>query len=317
MSTALIGLDWGSSSLRAWRFSASGAALDQRASDAGASRIAAEAAASGRAADFETPLRALIGDWLQAEPQVPLLASGMVGSAHGWVEAPYVTTPVVLDLLAQHLSRARGTDGLVVAIVPGVSHRDESGVPDVMRGEETQIAGVLAADPGLDEALIVLPGTHSKWVRCGGGAIATLQTWMTGELFELLRAHSVLGRLMKPAAADFTADAAAFERGVRAARDGAALAARLFSVRTLGLFGQLAGESAAAYLSGLLIGHELGNALPGSGALTIVLAGDAALCARYRQALACFDREARPAVPNAAAQGLWAIARQARLVAAA
>jgi 2-keto-3-deoxy-galactonokinase len=208
-ATALLALDWGSSHLRAFRLDAQGGAQDQRASADGASRL------QGGAPAFEAALRRLAGDWLQ--PGVPVLACGMVGSVHGWREADYVSCPIGLDALHHHLATVVARDGLRVHIVPGVSGRDAGGLPDVMRGEETQLAGLLSVSPGLAErSTVVMPGTHSKWVRLQSGRLQAFSTRMTGELFALLREHSVLARLM---ASGEGFDSEAFDRGVAAARE--------------------------------------------------------------------------------------------------
>ena len=309
MDTAqLIALDWGSSSLRAYLMDGAGTVRQERSSDDGASRL------SGGPAAFDAALMALAGDWLRAHPGVPVFACGMVGSAHGWLATPYVETPVSLGALRHHTVRVRCANGTHVRIVPGVLHRPAGAAPDVMRGEETQVAGVLAADPALaDHACIVLPGTHSKWVAVQGGRIQAFSTRMTGELFAVLREHSVLGRLMDTAAAF---DAEAFDRGLQSARDhaGCDLTGQLFSVRSLALTGELAPSAGADYLSGVLIGNEVAAAVSSlADSVPLVLAGDAALCARYLRALEAWGRApARPVSPLAAAQGLWSIAQGGR-----
>lgn len=313
---SLIALDWGSSSLRAYRLGRDGTVLDTRSSDAGASRLAAQAAPQGKAALFESHLRALVEDWRQADAGVPLLACGMVGSAHGWVEAAYVECPADLNRLHRHLAVARGTDGLLMQIVPGLAYRPATGAPDVMRGEETQVVGILRRRPDLaDDVCILLPGTHGKFVDVRGGTVVAFQTRMTGELFELLRTHSVLGRLMSATTAP-AFDGGAFDRGVDAGRAalGADLAHRLFSVRSLGLFNELPSTGLAGYLSGLLIGHELAAALPQAVGRPLVLGGDAALCRRYQRALQRCDRAPAPEVHDSAADGLWAVAGALGLV---
>ena len=215
---ALIGLDWGSSRLRAYLLRADGAVVEARSSDAGASRLAVGAAPAERAALFERHLRELVGDWLV--PGRPMIACGMVGSAHGWREAAYVPCPVDLNEVHRHLTLVRGSDGLELQIVPGVSYRPAAHAPDVMRGEETQVIGVLARDPAwATGSSIVLPGTHSKWVRIVDGKLVSFATWMTGELFDILRSHSVLSRSL--------ADAGELDaRGIRTRRRRIARCAR-------------------------------------------------------------------------------------------
>ena len=299
----LIALDWGSSSLRACLMGRGGAVIGQRSSEAGASRLQADAAG------FERRLHELVGDWLDAANPLPMLACGMVGSAHGWREAPYLNCPASLADLGANAVGVQSSVGWTLRIVTGVAQRAPGDAPDVMRGEETQIAGLVAGEPRYAEgSVVVLPGTHSKWVDVCGGSIVGFGTYMTGELFAVLCEHSVLGRLMAPSG-DF--DAAAFDRGVQSARGqrGAGLGRLLFSVRTLGLFDELPRTSLADYLSGLLIGSELAGALPRTDpGLPLVLAGEPALCEKYRRALGLFDRGATLAPSQLAARGLWQIA---------
>lgn len=302
--TALLALDWGSSQLRACRLGGDGRLLEQRSSADGASRLA------GGAPAFEAALRTLAGDWLTG---VPVLACGMVGSAHGWREAAYLPCPLALDALHRHLVVAGGGDGLRVHIVPGVSTRADDGLPDVLRGEETQLAGLLQAEPALAAgARVVMPGTHSKWAELHDGRLTGFATRMTGELFALLREHSVLGRLMGDGGGF---DAAEFDRGVARARagGGADLARLLFSVRARGLFGELAPGAAADHLSGLLIGAELAPAMAVPDPRPLVLVGEAALCERYARAFAAWGVAARCVAEPLAARGLWAVARAAGL----
>lgn len=301
----LIALDWGSSQLRAYLLGDGGAVLAERHSADGASRLA------GGAPAFEQALAALVSDWW-ADGDLPVLACGMVGSAHGWREVPYAACPVALDSLHQQAGVVRLAGQRDVRIVPGLCWTPADGPPDVMRGEETQVLGLLAAQAAwADGATLVLPGTHSKWVSVRDGRVTDFATHMTGELFALLCAHSVLGRLMQPAAGF---DTAAFQRGVRsgASGGGAALGRWLFSVRTLGLFQALPPESLADYLSGLLIGSELGAALPGAAPdRPLVLAGEPVLCERYALALGLLGRTAALGPQAPAAAGLWRLARQA------
>lgn len=310
-TTALVALDWGSSQLRAFRFEAGGRIAEQRSSHDGASRL------TGGAPAFEQALRALAGDWLASG--APVLACGMVGSAHGWQEAAYVPCPVALDALHQHLVAVPASPW-PVHIVPGVTSRGANGLPDVMRGEETQLAGLLDADPALGLAgCVVMPGTHSKWVSLQQDRIAGFATRMTGELYALLRAHSVLARLMPPADTDAT-DLAAFDRGLACARAAPGdLAHLLFSVRALGLFGELAPAAAPEHLSGLLIGTEVAAGLAGfatthAAAAPVALVGEAALCARYARAFAAAGHATRTHAEPLAARGLWRVARGAGLV---
>ena len=212
----------------------------------------------GSARAFDAVFEDACGDWLDRTPGLPVLAAGMVGSAQGWREAPSRCRPAPTALVAGLITvtTARGT---TISIVPGVIATGE--LPDVMRGEETQIFGALASDPtlGTDRSgvLIGLPGTHAKWAWVRDGLIERFQTFMTGELFAVLRDHTILGRTMRAGASP---DRAAFVRGVSVARRAAhGLLATIFSTRTLGLTDRLAPDAQATTCP-LLIGHEL-NAL--------------------------------------------------------
>jgi 2-dehydro-3-deoxygalactonokinase len=245
---------------------------------------------------------------------MPILMSGMIGSRQGWREAPYVRCPAPLDALATHLARVE-TRGLgEIAIVPGIDTIGFGGIPDVMRGEETQILGTLALGRR-DGGLFVLPGTHSKWVTAERGAITAFRTFMTGEAFAALKDHTILGRLADPNAAT-TPDA--FRRGVETgARDGAPgdLLNRIFSARTLGLFGALAPGDVSDYLSGLLIGAEIAAAVPRGTAVTVI-AGNV-LATRYLEAAAVLGLDASPGPADVVVAGQVAIARTAGLISGA
>lgn len=313
---ALIGLDWGTSSLRAYLFNGEGRVLESRASSMGVMRLSRPADLGGCDDAFEK----LCGDWLDAR-DVPVIAAGMVGSVQGWREASYVRTPADFAPLARGLVPVRSARGAVVHIVPGLMQ--EGALPNVMRGEETQVLGALVADDALRRsrrALLGLPGTHSKWVFVEGGRVERFFTFMTGEVFGALREHTILGRGMQPAEEP---QDAAFLRGVDTARHHgqAGVLATIFSTRTLGLAGQLPAREQADYLSGLLIGHELAGlsaVLSAEGFTwpdwTLGLMGDDALCRRYRLALGHWQGVDVPVVAQAAEHGLFRIAREAGLV---
>jgi 2-dehydro-3-deoxygalactonokinase len=181
-----------------------------------------------------------------------------------------------------------------------------------MRGEETQIVGALSAEPDLADGLVLLPGTHSKWVRLAGGRVREFTTYMTGELFAVLRAHSILGRLAPAGAEDAGPQSRAFAGGVSAAlRSAEGLGPVLFSARASMLVGDLPAESSLEYLSGLLIGDELRAGLA-KGGPPAALIGDPALCARYVAALEQLGIAGVSILPDAAPAGLWAIAQHAK-----
>ena len=303
----MIAVDWGTSSFRAYRLSPDGAVIARRDAPRGIMQV--------EGGDFTGVLRDAVGPWL-AEGETRVLLCGMIGSRQGWVEAPYVPCPAGLDELAAGLVPVP-FEGARVRLVPGLRHADEHGVPEVMRGEEVQIMGALAA-LGAD-GLACLPGTHSKWARVRGGRVEGFATHMTGEAYAALRGHTILGRTMR----DGPADPAAFLRGVERSGQPGGLLHHLFGVRTLGLFGTLAETEAAGYLSGLLIGHELRAAMPAAGAGArgwpegvpgggeVHLIGAPALCALYQRAIEALGGRAVVADPDAAAYGLHRIGSRA------
>lgn len=323
MTLSLIALDWGTSSLRAYRMGSDGRVTDRRSLPWGIMNLPDETpgrAESSPAQGFERAFQASCGDWLHAAPQTPVIACGMVGSAQGWREAGYLDLPTRLDGLAGGLVRVERIDGPPLHIIPGLIECGD--LPDVMRGEETQVAGVLsmlANDAAAHEdVLIGLPGTHCKWVSVHSGVVRHFVTFMTGEIYAALCGHTILGRTMQDAAVP---DAAAFSRGLSVTGGDQGRMGPLstvFSSRTLGLTGVLPGRSQADYLSGLLIGHEVASV---AASLTrdartphIVLCGDAALCRRYSQALAFHGLGQPRSMEQATERGLWQIAVAAGLL---
>lgn len=287
---SLVAVDWGTSSLRAARLAADGQVQEERSS--------AQGILSVPAGGFPQVLQALCGDWLQRDALC--LVSGMAGSRQGWQEAPYCPCPAGFAELARSLTWiAPGR----IALVPGLSCQHQ-GVPDVMRGEEGQVFGALSL---LDarEGLFVLPGTHSKWVRVEGGAVQDFATCMTGELYALLRQHSILARTLPPA--DGPLDEAAFSRGVAHAQQGHSLLQTAFSTRTLALFGLMEPAALPSYLSGLVIGEELRTQRRGG--LPVVLIGSTTLTQRYALALRTLGGASRSLGSEATWRGLWALAQ--------
>lgn len=299
--SGLIALDWGTTRLRAYRFDAQGAVVDTRSRGWGVRQLPH--------GGFEAALRDICEGW----PDAPRLACGMVGSRNGWMEVPYVELPADIDRLSSGVRTIRMAQGAALHIVPGLH---DGQAPDVMRGEETQVFGALGQQPERAPFSIwILPGTHSKWVSVQDGRITAFRTAMTGELYALLREHSILGAGIGEAVQSTDA----FERGVCAARDSGSQGAlsRLFATRALMLDGALAPGEVPDYLSGLLIGEEfranlaLLRELPGE---SLQLIGEPVLCERYRQAAACFDRHLVVGAPDAAAQGLWQVACRIGLI---
>jgi len=303
-TSGLIALDWGTSALRAWRLSETGAVLDARQRDWGIMHLPE--------GGFPAAFAVVTHGWTEPGRPVPAIACGMVGSRQGWREVPYLPTPAGLGPLAAGLLALDAGGGIRLHLVPGVVEADPQ-APDVMRGEETQAMGALARLG--DDALLVMPGTHSKWAHLHGGQLVSFRTMMTGELFALLRQHSILGRGQAEAAeAAAPARDAAFRDGVLAARAHGAFA-RLFSTRALTLTGGLEMGCVPDYLSGLLIGEELrvaAVALPS--AARVALTGDAALCDRYARAFAIVGAAVPERIPDTALDGLRRIAARAGLL---
>ncbi len=259
----MIALDWGTSSLRAYRLDGAGRIRARREAPAGIMTVAAGGFAEG--------LEAQLGDWID---DTPIVMSGMIGSRQGWLEVPYAECPAGAAEIARGLrpivwnaGRRRGW------IAPGLSCRDAAGVPDVMRGEETQIIGALAALPD-GEATICLPGTHSKWVRWRDGRIAGFAT--------------------------------AFTAGLRRAEERGGLLHHLFGARTRGLFGDVAEDALPSYLSGVLIGHEIAALAPPAGVVHLI--GAPALVALYSEALAAHGCTSRTLDSDCVARGLFLLA---------
>lgn len=314
---ALVALDWGTTSLRAYLFDATGKVIATRVSTAGIMNLPVPAEEGG----FDAAFDEACGVWLAQAPALPVLAAGMVGSAQGWVQAPYVETPASAQALVAGIVRVRAACGAEVAVVPGVL--EPGALPNVMRGEETQIFGALSGSSdasATQTSLVGLPGTHAKWVVVEGERIARFYTFMTGEVYAALCAHTILGRTMKH---PVEPDTAAFLRGVGVAREQGCvgLLATAFSTRTLGLTAQLAADEQPDYLSGLVIGHELAGLEAALARRDVALAdcapqliGAEALCERYRMALAAFGCSGAHLVRQATEHGLWRIAVQAGLV---
>ncbi len=230
----------------------------------------------------------LVGDWREAGPSQALLC-GMVGSRNGWVEAPYAACPASAADIRDRLIQI-DADGLPVAIVPGLSCRNALGGPDVMRGEETQILGALAlnADLAKGRHLLALPGTHTKWVVVDDGAITSFLTAPVGEIYALLREHSILAKAAPGDAESAEGLAAGFTRGVaRIVEHGpGALPHLIFETRSRQLLDGLAKDEAMGFLSGLLIGADTATTSSWFGKLgQVSLIGDPALSVLYAEAI--------------------------------
>jgi len=266
-----ITVDWGTTNRRAYRIDDSGRRVDEFEDDKGVLSIP-----SGGFPAAVKEIRERLGD-------APLLLAGMVGSNRGWKEAPYVAAPAGLDDLAGSLA----WPGEREAIVPGVSYVGD-GRADVMRGEEVQLLGAVAAGLVDPDALVCHPGTHNKWAVLRGGRIASFRTVMTGELFSLLKEHSILADLLKGEveAGEVFREAARFAIGHEA------VPAELFAVRARVLLGEARKEDAASWTSGLLIGTDVRVGLAGAAAERVVIIGRPELTRLYAAAVSEAGREA-------------------------
>lgn len=258
-----IAIDWGTTHLRAWGMSASGTVLQNAQTDRGMGTLTREG--------FEGALHDLVGDWGCTGP---MIACGMVGSRHGWVEAPYATTPC--PALSDGLTRAP-SDKMDVRVISGIKQLEPA---DVMRGEETQIAGFLSLNPKWD-GVICLPGTHTKWVHVSANEVISFQTFMTGEIFALLSGQSVL----RHSIGDGWDDAAFTSAVDEAMSKPEAMAARLFNLRANELVNGQCRDGARARLSGLLIGAELAAARPYWLGQSVAVVGAGPLVKIYTAAL--------------------------------
>jgi 2-dehydro-3-deoxygalactonokinase len=275
---AFIAGDWGTSRLRLYLCGPDGAVLDRRDGEG-----AAVPDCAGRFA-------AAVADWdkmLGDGAKLPAVLGGMVGSTIGWKEVPYLECPARPETIAGAALKFK-SDGRDIAIAPGLKCINHAGAPDVMRGEEVQILGALRLNPELAQGrhLLCMPGTHVKWVRLEDGAVTRFQTALAGELFELLSRHSVLAR----DGGSVDADSPAFALGLRTARDNAqsGLLHLLFSTRSRVVTGTMPKADAASYLSGLIVGADVGAALALFGPGRVPLVCSPLLAALYARALGTY-----------------------------
>lgn len=300
-SATLLAIDWGTSSLRGALLDAQGNPLAERSS--------AHGILSVPPGGFPAVFDAQFGDWARSGVRQCLI-TGMAGSKQGWVEAPYCACPAGFSDIAARLRWVESAGlPLPVAIVAGLTchHASpafpEGGLPDVMRGEETQVIGAMQIT-GVRDGVFVLPGTHSKWVTVQGGRITGFKTYMSGEFFALLTRHSLLA---KSVAQDAPFDGAAFAAGVAQARHGGGLLHNAFGTRTLSLFARMSAAALTNYLSGLVIGEEM-QAQAGLSDARVVLIGAPSLLRPYAAALAIHGVSSRALGAEATWAGLHAIA---------
>jgi len=297
---ALIGIDWGTSSLRAYLLDAQGSVLDKLNTADGIMHV--------KNNDFEGTFHRLLDSWL-AHAKLPVVASGMITSRNGWSETPYLPVPATTKEFASTLQTKKISNGIDVRFVSGASSYND-GAPDVMRGEETQIIG--AVESGVTDAVFVVPGTHSKWVTVREGCIDAFATYMSGEVFAVLREHTILGKLMK----DGEFSEQGFNLGVNHGFDtGSQLLHTLFRVRTLPLFDLLSEEQVSDYLSGMLIGAEIHGAINQAVEnQKILIIGNDALSNRYAKALQMLGKNVAVMSDDIAAQGHFVIAKSANII---
>ncbi len=284
MPKPLIALDWGTTRARAFLISETGAVLERRIADRGIQSVP-----SG---GYPEAFAELAGDFRKAAPDAAIVLAGMVGSRNGWIEARYVPCPASPAEIAAAAIKVDLDAGTTATILPGLSCDD--GAFDVMRGEETLIVGL-----GLSDGIACLPGTHSKWAEIKQGRITRFASFMTGEVYGLLRNDSILARLAEaPSEADTVEGAA---RGRTAAARPGGLLNSAFAARTEVLAGRMGGGAVGPYLSALLVGQEIAGAeaLFGQGQ-EIHLVADGALAESYGAGLQARKHSVRVISPEAA-----------------
>lgn len=284
-SGKLIAVDWGTSRLRMWLVDETGQPIAEQDSDEGIARLT-----GGHAAVFAR----LTARW----PRVPAIMAGMVGSRQGWREAPYVPCPATAAAISARLMRFETPDGIPIAIVPGAAVT--TGDADVMRGEETQLLGLIAGAPEFS-GTVILPGTHSKWARLDKGTILSFRTFMTGELFELLSQKSFLRHSVAERGGDLPASPAFAEAVRRTTVDGLPFLSALFPIRARQLLSDTRPEDNLAYLSGLVIGGEIAAARAGllAAGERVLIVGARSLAHAYREALAISGHDSETLDGNA------------------
>jgi 2-dehydro-3-deoxygalactonokinase len=241
----LISVDWGTSNFRAFLLGNKGEVLTKRSLNEGIMKV------SDR--DFPTTFNRLLCDWLNTNPNIPVLMSGMIGSEQGWSLAPHVKLPAGLGDLAAALHPVKDLNKRTIYIVPGLTTPGNSGVNDIIRGEETQIIGGLN-EKIATECVLCLPGTHSKWVTLTNGIVTDFRTSLTGEVLDVLTTYSIIGRLIKGKRVGI---GEAFILGLNRSGDAGGLLHHLFGVRSQGFTKAIKKQRLKSYLAGILIGHEI------------------------------------------------------------
>lgn len=300
----MIGLDWGTTSFRAFLIDQDGHVLDQKTNENGILAVPNN--------DFEGVLISAIKAWLDQHPALPIVASGMITSRNGWLETPYLSLPANINDFANALTPLTLSNDMVIHFITGASYKNENDVPDIMRGEETQIIGEIEAS---DNEIFLLPGTHSKWAITQDEKIISFTSFMTGEVYAALKEHTILGALMKECS---SLNDDAFLKGVlMQQKQDISILHQIFTTRTLALFDKLENEDIADYLSGLLIGEEIKSALNQYDAnkeTIIKIIGRGDLAVRYARALDAFGLNYKIINDEVTAMGHYKIAKKAGLL---
>jgi 2-dehydro-3-deoxygalactonokinase len=266
---ALIAIDWGTTRFRAYLLNNTGVVLDRVESHDGIMAV--------KPGGFPAVLAIRCGSWLARHADVLVIMAGMVGSRNGWIEAPYRACPTTAHDLAGAMQNVDIGNGRLAQIIPGCSYRDTTNTPDVMRGEET-----LAFGTHCEDGIIILPGTHSKWVVIEHGVITQFATFMTGEIYAVLLNNTILGTLKTE-----PIDPAGFQKGLAAAKREGGLTHHAFAARTSVLLGDMDGACVAPFLSGLVVGTEIRNALARFGTReNMILVAEGPIAESYREACA-------------------------------
>ncbi|WP_417624285.1 2-dehydro-3-deoxygalactonokinase [Paremcibacter congregatus] len=300
MTHHYICADWGSSNLRAYLVDDTGAVLEQRSLNQGI------LVCKG---NFKATIHRLCHGWLLNFPQAPLYLCGMIGSREGWVDAGYLDTPADITRLAERLVAVPGLDH-PAWIVPGIRHYSENRKSvDLMRGEETQILGAMQRHD-VKNGIFVLPGTHSKWSDIQDGHLTRFKTYMTGEMFNIIKEHSILHYSIDDTVPTLNN---AFFEGVTQAVNGSSLLNQIFMVRATDVMALKPRNEQSSYLSGILIGQEIHHALTSYGGKPIYLIGSGSLATLYHGALKHLEYDAEQISGDIAARlGLYSLTTQGR-----
>jgi len=306
----LIALDWGSTRFRGWLLDPNGIEIDKIDEEFGILNI--------NHSQYIDVFEKQLGSWIKEHGSIPIIAAGMIGSRQGWMETPYLNCPTGPEQLAQNLTYLKINSKLIndpisMAIVPGIQYF-ENGIPDVMRGEETQIAGLLWSQHQV--GLCIFPGTHSKWIFTNKGIIESFTTFMTGEIFSLMEKHSIVNRLM--VGKSFNRED--FLSGCNQSLSSSyGFLKQIFSARTMGLFDKVKPKGIYSYLSGIVIGNEIKDGLDNYyknssyKEKTIIMNGENSLCNLYKIAFEIAGVKVKLEKKNLVAKGLFQIAQKALL----